>query len=1024
MRFFPAVAALTGLSSTASGGDAEFYLKSIKPLLEERCYACHGALKQKAKLRVDTVEQMRGAGILDGELITRLTSSDLDERMPPEGEALHAEEIEVIREWIAAGAPAPADEKPEDDPSQHWSFQTIERPEIPGSDVANPIDSFLAAKHAEHGLVPQPEAERSILIRRLYLDLIGLPPTPKQLATEQSFPELVDELLASPHYGERWGRHWMDIWRYSDWYGLNKQLRYSQKHLWHWRDWIVNSLNEDKGYDRMILEMLAGDEIAPEDPDIVAGTGFLARNYYLFNRTTWLDSTIEHTGKAFLGLTMNCAKCHDHKYDPISHEDYYRFRAFFEPHQIRLDPIPGETDFEEDGLPRAYDDQLEAVTLLHRRGDPADPDEEIKITPGVPAILATFASEPQPVELPVSAWAPGTRDYVQRDHLAAAEARLKNAREELETSESLDRPEIEPVKLEGFSLTDNFDTERPETWEIEGEGWRYQGGALVQLESTRARQFTRTIRPHPTDFDLTLDFRTTGGDTYKSVGVRFDVTGGGNNAHTVYASAHAPGPKVQIAHTRGGQTSYPGTGRVARPIAVNRDYSLRIQVRDRLVNVTLDDEFLLAYQLPERNPNGLLELFAFDATAEFDSIRLSPLATDIELKSAQNAAKIPALETGLELARAKVEEAEIAVEALRARIAADRATLSGAGSADLKKAARLEKEHAVAAAKVGLLSAEAGKESAAKKALAAAEKELKGLGDSTDYSPLRGSLKALESPEHQEPEYAATYPRTSTGRRTALAKWMVDRQNPLTARVAVNQIWLRHVGEPIVATVSDFGRQAPKPDHAELLDYLAAELIESNWSMKHLHRLILTSEAWRRTSSNLDADPGTLTRDPSNQFLWRMNPRRMESQLVRDSLVHLAGKLDTTAGGPSVDPTPKARRRSLYFKHSRDQQSLLLSTFDDAEILACYRRSESIVPQQALALSNSEIAIEMSNEIAARFEENLARSEFAEQAFHLVLCRKPNEAELAECVSFLENGSDRADLVHALLNHNDFIMIR
>ncbi|MEZ5430370.1 MAG: DUF1549 domain-containing protein [Verrucomicrobiales bacterium] len=293
------------------------------------------------------------------------------------------------------------------------------------------MDAFLGAKQSGHSLKVQPEAERSILIRRASLDLTGLPPTEAQLTSQAPFEETVDRLLESPQYGERWGRHWMDVWRYSDWYGLGAQLRNSQKHLWHWRDWIVQSLNTDKGYDRMVEEMLAGDEIAPDDIDSVTGTGFLARNYYLFNRTTWLDDTIEHTAKAFLGLTMNCAKCHDHKYDPISQVDYYRFRAIFEPHQIRLDEIPGETDFEKDGLPRAYDDQPGAETFLHVRGDPAHPDKETKITPGVPAILAGFETPPRPVELPLSAWAPGARDFVRRDLLRAAETRLADAEQAL-----------------------------------------------------------------------------------------------------------------------------------------------------------------------------------------------------------------------------------------------------------------------------------------------------------------------------------------------------------------------------------------------------------------------------------------------------------------------------------------------------------------------------------------------------------------------------------------------------------------
>ena len=1030
MRSCPIIAILVGLLAMAHAESADVYLETIKPLLAERCYACHGALKQKAKLRVDTAQQIRDAGILeDGELLARLTSDDLDERMPPEGEPLHDGEIEEIRSWLAAGAQGPENELPEDDPSHHWSFKAIERPEVPASDFENPIDAFLASKHADIGLVPQPKAERSLLLRRLYLDLIGLPPTEAQLASTEPFEKIVDDLLASPQYGERWGRHWMDVWRYSDAYGLGAQIRYSQKHLWRWRDWIVNSLNDDKGYDRMILEMLAGDELAPEDPDVIAGTGFLARNYYLFNRTTWLDSTIEHTGKAFVGLTMNCAKCHDHKYDPISHDDYYRFRAFFEPHQIRLDPVPGETDFSKDGLPRAYDDQLEAATFLHNRGNPQDPDKDKIITPGVPAILSSFAPDPKPIPLPLGAWAPGVRDYVQRDHLAAAEAQLKKAREELEKAETTnveqsETPLPEKAATKGVSLTDNFDTKSPAVWNIAGSGWRYQGGALVQVESTQDKQFARSIQPHPADFDLTLNFRTTGGDTYKSVGIRFDVTAAGKNAHTVYASAHAPGPKVQIAHTREGQTSYPGSGRVKQDIVLNEDYKMRVQVRDHLVNVTLNDQFLLAYELPGRNPNGVLELFAFDATAEFDSITVSPLAPEFSLKESDNPAPKSNPEDILALAQAKASEAEIGLKALRAKLAADRATIPGVGTADLKATARLEKEHAVASAKVAVLTAEAGKAAAAKKTLAKAEKELKTLTDKTEYSPLRGSLKALETPEHKEPDYAATYPKTSTGRRTALAKWITDRKNPLTARVAANQIWLRHAGKPIVETVFDFGRQAPKPEHAELLDFLAMELIDSGWSMKHLHRLIVTSEFWQRTSSNLDADPGTMKKDPANALLWRMNSRRMESQVIRDSLVHLAGELDTKMGGPSIDPKPEARRRSLYFKHSRDQQSQLLATFDDAEILACYRRSESIIPQQALALSNSKVAIDMSALVPGTLSENLSDLDFSIAAFRLVLCRRPNDVEVAECVNFLKEDPDRSRLVHALLNHNDFVTIR
>ena len=342
----------------------EEYLRNIKPVLKERCYACHGALKQKAGLRVDSAENLRkgskGGDVLalgqaePSELLARLTAADVDERMPPEGAPLKQEEIKAIREWIAAGAPVPQSETAEADPREHWAFQVPRRVPLPGN-AGNPIDDLLEARLAKRGLKAQPSAERTILIRRLYLDLIGLPPTEEQLQYERRWEAIVEELLASPYYGERWARHWMDIWRYSDWYGLGDEVRDSQKQLWRWRDWIVTSLNENKGYDQMVREMLAADEITPRNLETVAATGFLARSYYKFNRTTWLDNTVEHTGKAFMGLTMNCAKCHDHKYDPIDHLDYYKFRAIFEPYHVRVDAMPGELALANNGITRVYD---------------------------------------------------------------------------------------------------------------------------------------------------------------------------------------------------------------------------------------------------------------------------------------------------------------------------------------------------------------------------------------------------------------------------------------------------------------------------------------------------------------------------------------------------------------------------------------------------------------------------------------------------------------------------------------------
>ena len=298
----------------------------------------------------------------------------------------------------------------------------------------------------------------------------------------------------------------------------------------------------------------------------------------------------------------------------------------------------------------------------------------------------------------------------------------------------------------------------------------------------------------------------------------------------------------------------------------------------------------------------------------------------------------------------------------------------------------------------------------------------------------RVSKKALETPAHKEDQYPATYPTTSTGRRLALARWMTSPKNPLTARVIVNHVWLRHFGEPLVETVDDFGLRAKPPAQQILLDHLAADFVENGWSFRYLHRLIVTSKTYRLSSHSTGPDAKNKANDPNNRFYWRMNVQRMDAQVVRDSLLHLAGALDLTLGGPSLNPADAVSRRSIYFKHSRDQQDKFLKTFNDADHLQCYRRSESIVPQQALALSNGKVPIEMAAKIAGLIN----GEDFVGMAFELLLGRRPDVAERRECemtLADLEAAATKAKkpnpierarrgLVHALLNHNDFVSIR
>ena len=442
------LAFLLGAAQTTWAGPPVDYVREVKPILAARCTSCHGAIRQKAGLRLDTAEFIRRGGdsgpavdpgkSSESVLIDRITAANSSDRMPPESEgvALSDREIAVLRAWIDQGAKAPPEPTPED-PRRHWAYQPPVRPSIPrAADAAwprNPIDAFLDAGYQSRGLRPSTPVRKDLWLRRVHLDLIGLPPTREErrafLADSSKGAEerIVDKLLADPRYGERWGRHWMDVWRYSDWYGLGEEVRYSHPHIWQWRDWIVASLNTDKGYDRMIEEMLAGDELAPDDPATVRATGFLVRNWDIFNRNAWLASTVEHTARAFLGVTIQCARCHDHKFDPLSQADYYRLRAFFEPYHIRIDRVPGQPDRTKAGLSRAFDDFLETPTYLFVRGDESTPDKSRPLRPATPAVLGGEVKI-IPVLLSDRAACPDKREFVISEAMAAVEKAAAQAR--------------------------------------------------------------------------------------------------------------------------------------------------------------------------------------------------------------------------------------------------------------------------------------------------------------------------------------------------------------------------------------------------------------------------------------------------------------------------------------------------------------------------------------------------------------------------------------------------------------------
>jgi hypothetical protein len=483
------------------------------------------------------------------------------------------------------------------------------------------------------------------------------------------------------------------------------------------------------------------------------------------------------------------------------------------------------------------------------------------------------------------------------------------------------------------------------------------------------------------------------------------------------------------------------------------------------MNISVNGKSPLVYRLPIARRPGKIELITYDASARFEEFVLSTLPSDVAMLDGGKT-EGPLTEKQaramIRVAEAKIAHAEATLTAVKARAAADRAIAEGK-DADVTKdlartAAMKEKIQALELAQWNLARAEAGQAEVklnvqqAKAAVESARKAM--LTQSETYTPLVGSVKTRENNLETDANRLKPFPKESTGRRAAFAKWVADRQNPLAARVAVNHIWARHFGQPLVATVFDFGRKGAAPTHPELLDWLAVELMEpttsperklgdrsapklahgTGWSMKHIHRLIVTSNTYRMTSSSLAAAEANLKIDPDNRYYWRMNSTRMESQVVRDSLLHLAGELDLTLGGPAIE-TPQqeaSKRRSLYFFHSAIERNRFLMTFDEADPLDCYRRRDSIIPQQALALSNSKLAGMMAEKIAAR----VPAKDFAREAFTWLLGYAPTANELAACEEAMARWVDlnkmrpdaqqraRAQLIGALLNHNDFVTIR
>jgi hypothetical protein len=787
----PFLPALLILPAFAAEMD-DLFRATIEPILRRDCQGCHGPAQALARLDLSTREAMlrggqRGPSITPGNaaasLLYRAIEARGDLKMPP-GDAskrLPAATVAAFKQWIDGGAPwsttAPPPSWGNFKPEDLWAFRPLRQ-----TFAHTTVDGFIAAELAEKGLKPAPPADRRTLIRRASIDLTGLPPSPSEVeafvndASPQAYAQLIDRLLASRAYGERWGRHWLDVVRYADTSGYSND--FERPNAWRYRDYVIRAFNRDKPYDQFIREQLAGDELYPGRPEALIATGFLragpwehtAMSVEAVTRQMFLDDVTHAVSATFLGLTVGCARCHDHKFDPIPTKDYYRMQAVFATTEFARPPVPFLPEENVNGF---------AAGRAH-----------------------------------MSAVLESTRRHLDRFDALTVERTLKkhgvSRIEDLPTGVAekakRSRDTLSPSEMEEFKLYQ-----------------KHQQMYRESMDRFEPKAFAVSSGP--------LDGATDGGASLK---------------YPLRAGYHAP----EVAILTGGNLQSPA-GKVTP---------------------------------------GLLSLVA----------------------------------------------------------------------------------------------------------------------------------RYGSHPEEEVPSAIA-------GRRAALAQWIAGSGNPLTARVMVNRIWQYHFGKGLAADSNNFGKMGRKPTHPELLDWLAARFIQKGWSTKALHREIMLSDAYRRSST----PTGTVDRvDPANDLLSYYPPRRVEAEVIRDSILAVAGELSPDAGGPGTFPQinedvarqPQHRmgslapvyrasarkrdrnRRTIYTFQQRSLMDPLIDVFNGASMdFSCERREASVIPTQAFSLLNGQFSQDMALAAAARIEREAATpAARITRAFHLTLGRAPSTPELQLSLAHFE----------------------
>ncbi len=963
---------LTNLVAAEDDG-VQFFEQKIRPVLVEHCYGCHSAAAHESKklqggLYLDSAARVLAGGETGPALIKGNSAKSLllkalrydGMEMPPTGK-LPDEVIADFAKWIDMGAPDPREgdslAKPKreinlEEGKQWWSFQPLPAVTLP--DPQKPIDGFIRLAQSANGLKPNPPASREKLIRRAYFDLIGLPPTPEQVvafvanASPQAYEKVVDELLASPAYGERWARHWLDTARFAESGGY--EFDGFRPGAYHYRDWVIRSLNSDMPYDEFVRLQLAADLLAPEDIHAAAATGFLVAGPYPGQITAktverirydQLDDMMMTVGGSMLGLTLGCVRCHTHKYDPIPHEDYYALAATL----ARTAHGPRTMDVDPAATEKA---QLEHQSALEP----------------LVAALKKFATADLPARF---------NDW---------KAKELNNQPELSRWQAL-----EPITLQA---------ERSYLKTLPG-GFVVNDGMLTPGTPTRQRgqkrnvsgqdEFRLTFQTHQKNVQsLRLDALTDKSLPQRGPGLNGD---GSFQLANIKVTARPLDPAVkdpeQILKLKPVFAAFEDP---SQPLAhaVDDKPETAWVVRE---TAKKDNAAILEFEAPLAGFVGGTELVVELKFLDLGIGRLR-MALSVEPNPSTWAGDVMPQHVGEIRAIVAANPAEIP-EPVRVSLARWFAPFD-VESAKLVQAVR---EHAAKEPRPNLsevYTTVAGGQDVFYLKRGEVEKK----GDKAEP----GFLQVLW--RSSEPAKPAATP-MPVDPRLSMAQWITDAERgagPLLARVIVNRLWQHHFGEGIVGTPNDFGAQGDPPSHPELLEYLASELVRGGWKLKPLHRLMLLSETYQQSH---EVNPENLRLDPTNRYLSHFQPRRLEAETIRDALLAVGGNLDPAMFGPSL--LEDSVRRSVYLRVKRSELLPVMTVFDAPEpTQSIGERSVTTVPTQALALMNSPFARQQAEKLFARIKPpaDAPLASAIERGYQLAYNRLPTEAERSLMLTFIE----------------------